>query len=238
MQDKIGRMSIIRLQHIGMAVADYERARRQFEHVGLPMRDFRNDQGKGLQHDGRILLGNECWLHVVHNWNPESRVNQFLARHGQKLEHLALETDDIEADVSRLRDLGVPIFEDKIFDANDGYEAFVYPSHAIGFTVELIQPHEYSWGYPEDAADVPVERLDWIAATVDDVGTASRRFEKLFGTGAREARIRFGNRCSLHLKRDPAGDTGLDAMCLSMRENGERLSTVTDLGFRLVAGSR
>ena len=110
--------------------------------------------------------------------------------------------------------------------------------HAIGFTVELIQPHAYSWGYPEDAADVPVERLDWIAATVDDVGTASRRFEKLFGTGAREARIRFGNRCSLHLKRDPAGDTGLDAMCLSMRENGERLSTVTDLGFRLVAGSR
>ena len=56
--------------------------------------------------------------------------------------------------------------------------------HAIGFTVELIQPHAYSWGYPEDAADVPVERLDWIAATVDDVGTASRRFEKLFGIGA------------------------------------------------------
>ena len=232
-------MSILRLQHIGMAVPDYEHARRQFENLGLRLRDFRNNQGRGFQHDGRILLGNECWLHVVHNWNPESRVNHFLQRYGQRLEHLALETNDIEADVARLRARGIPIFEDEIFDANDGYEAFVYPENAIGFTVELIQPHARSWGYPEDADDdVAVTRLDWVRAVVSDVDSASRRFEDLFGVAAEhleaDARIRFGNGCALVLKTAPARETGLDAMRLELRSGGFE---TRDRGFTLVAGN-
>lgn len=60
-----------------------------------------------------------------------SRVARFQERYGQGLEHIALETDDIEADVKRLRERNVPIFDDTIFKAADGYEAFVYPDDAI-----------------------------------------------------------------------------------------------------------
>ena len=42
--------------------------------VGLEPSELRTDQGRGVQHDSRKLLGNECRLHVVHNWNPEARV--------------------------------------------------------------------------------------------------------------------------------------------------------------------
>jgi hypothetical protein len=45
----------------------------------------------------------------------------------------------------------VPFFEDTVFDANDGFEAFVYPDQLPGMTVELIQPHAHSWAFPEDA---------------------------------------------------------------------------------------
>ena len=54
-------------------------------------------------------------------------------------------TDDIEADVAHLRKLGVPLYQDTIFNAADGFEAFIYPQDAIGFTVELIRPHVTSW---------------------------------------------------------------------------------------------
>ncbi len=63
---------------------------------------------------------------------------------------IALQTTSIEADVQHLRDIGVPVFQDKIFDANDGYESFVYGQYNAGATVELIQPHATSWDYPED----------------------------------------------------------------------------------------
>lgn len=192
-------MAIFRLQHAGTAVADYERVTSGLARLGLPTRDFRDDQGKGFQHDSRVLLGNDCWLHVVYNWNPESRVNRYLSRFGEGLEHLALESDDIEADVARVRDLGVPIFEDTIFDANDGYEAFVFPDDGIGFTVELIQPHVKSWAYPEEARGervspvLGVSRAKGVTASVSDVDEAARRFEALFGIAAVDGVIPLGN---------------------------------------------
>ncbi|MBM3788749.1 MAG: hypothetical protein FJW35_00195 [Acidobacteria bacterium] len=181
-------MTVTRLQHIGIAVADFRDTCRRLEaYFGLHSRDFRDDQGKGMQHDSRVLFGNECWLHVVHNWNPESRVRRFLERHGPGLEHIALETNDIEADVERIRKAGAPIFEDTIFKANDGYEAFVYPDDAVGFTVELIQPHPYSWSYPSDVRGEPLSSrlgivgLHHVGAIVDDLEAAAERLERLFG---------------------------------------------------------
>ena len=72
-------MTIVRVQHIGIAVKDFQGTLNKFEKVyGLKARDFRDDQGKGMQHDSRILLGNDCWIHIVHNWDPNSRVYQFV----------------------------------------------------------------------------------------------------------------------------------------------------------------
>jgi 4-hydroxyphenylpyruvate dioxygenase-like putative hemolysin len=149
------KMGLIRLQHIGLAVNDLKAACVRFEELfGLECQDFRDDQGKGgqdlahtWQYDARILLGNECWLHLVQNRSPESRVNHFLESRGEGLEHIALQTDSIEADVGYLRSIGVPVYQDRVLDAPDGYEAFVYPDQTPGMTVELIQPHDTSWGY-------------------------------------------------------------------------------------------
>lgn len=212
------QMGIIRLQHFGIVVKDLQAALLRFERLfGLKAQDFRDDQGKGMQYDARILLGNDTWLHVVQNWNPDSRVNQFLAAHGECLEHIALETDDIEGDVARLRAQGVPIYMDKIFDAKDGFEAFVYPDDAIGFTVELIQPHHHSWGYPSAARARPVSssmgivQLQHIGVVVANLQEACATFSRLFGLNCQDfrddqgkgmqydARILFGNECWLHL---------------------------------------
>ena len=228
-------MSILRLQHIGVALADHDLAVEGLERVGLPSRDFRSDQGKGFQHDSRVLLGNECWLHIVHNWNPESRVNRFLHNRGEGLEHLALESDDIEADVARVRAAGVPIFEDRIFDANDGLEAFIYPEDGIGFTVELIKPHDTSWSYPDDALGLPVSallgkiRAQRVGAYVRDVAQASRRFTSLFGTpsGGEPGTIALGN-AELRLQASADHRPGLKDLVL---ETEKGATGVHELGF-------
>ena len=184
---------ILRLQHIGMVVHDLGDACNSFERaLGLPARDFRDDQGQGMQLDARILLGNECWLHLVQNWNPESRVNRFLRERGEGLEHICIETDDIEADVAHLREIGVGVWENRILDANDGYEAFVFPDKLPGLTVELIQSHERSWYYPPEAVGEPVSNslkvssLHHIGLCVHDLDDACRRFEQYFGLVAED----------------------------------------------------
>ncbi len=232
---------ILRVQHIGIVVRDLHDACARFERVlGMPARDFRDDQGQGMQLDARILLGNECWLHLVQNWNPETRVNRFLRERGEGLEHICIETDRIEAEVAHLREIGVGVWEDRILDANDGYEAFVFPDRLPGLTVELIESHERSWVYPPEAVGEPVSmsmgftRLHHIGLCVHDLDDASRRFERYFGLAARdfaadparamrEAYIHFGNRCSLQLleSRNPASRAGR-----FLRERGEGLEHI------------
>ena len=233
---------ILRVQHIGMVVRDLRDACDRFEGVlGLPAIDFRDDQGQGMQLDARILLGNECWLHLVQNWNPESRVNRFLRERGEGLEHIALETDDIEADVAHLREIGIGVWEDRILDANDGYEAFVFPDKLPGLTVELIQSHDRSWYYPPEAVGKPVStslqlaRLQHIGLCVSDLDDACGRFERYFGLVAqdhrsdqgkgmqRDARILFANQCWLHVVQNWDPESRVNRF---VRERGEGLDHI------------
>ncbi|MBI9044158.1 MAG: VOC family protein [Anaerolineaceae bacterium] len=173
---------ITRLQHVGLVVNDLEATLKNYEKLfGMKAYQIRRDQGKGFQYDARLMFPNEVWLHIVQNWNPESRVNQFLQKHGEGLEHIALESNNIEDDVNHLRKLGVPVYEDTIFDAADGYEAFVYPEDGIGFTVELIQPHTTSWIYNQgELSNRGLLGLQHVGVAVRDVAAASEKFNKLF----------------------------------------------------------
>lgn len=185
---------ILRVHHIGFTVENLDAVVKNYEKVfGLIATDFRNDQGKknGVSHqlDARIMMPNQCWLHLVQNWNPDSRVNQFLQAHGESLEHVALETTDIEEEVAHLKELGVPIYQDKIFKAADGYEAFVYPDDAIGFTIELIQPHVTSYGWePWKCSNPNLLGLQHIGVAVKNVAQAAEKFEKLFRVKAEDLR--------------------------------------------------
>jgi len=173
---------ILRAHHIGIAVEKLDQAISTYDKLfGYKATDIRNNQGKGFQLDARIMMPNRTWLHLVENWNPESRVNKFLQQHGEGLEHIALETTDIEEEVAYLRSMGVPVFEDKIFNAADGFEAFIYPDAAIGFTVELIQPHvtSYYW-QPEKVSNPNLLGLQHIGVAVKNVVEAANKFEKLF----------------------------------------------------------
>lgn len=181
---------IVGLHHIGLVVESLADACATWEVLlGLKAQDYRSNQGKGFQLDARVMIPNGCWLHLVQNWNPESRVNQHLRAHGEGLEHIALQTDDIEADVAHLREIGVPVFQDTIFNAADGFEAFVYPADAIGFTVELIQPHPTSWQHDASQVTNPnVLGLQHIGVAVKDMDSAVTRFDRLFGLKATNLR--------------------------------------------------
>ena len=234
---------ILRLQHIGTAHRCHASAAERLRQVGLEPAELRTDQGRGFQLDSRKLLGNECWLHVVHNWNPEARVCQYLRTIGEGLEHIAIETDDIEGAVARVRE-SAPIFEDRIFHAADGFEAFVYPEDACGFTVELIQPHASSWNWPDPPPErvsplLSVRRLTEVTAGTPDPGTAGRRFEELFGMGFErdngDVTVAFPNRCRLRFRR---GEPGLHALVLESADPEADLRALRDAGTPVEAGAR
>ena len=148
------------LQHIGVAVRDLEATCNAFERLfDLHPRDLRVDQHDSEQKDVMIMPGNDhLWLHVMQSWGPNARVRMFLEEKGEGLEHICIEVDDIREAVKRVTDAGIPIFDHKIYtNRPDGFEAFVYPEHTTGITVELIDPYPTSRGYrPRRGLDIRV----------------------------------------------------------------------------------
>lgn len=141
---------VLGLQHIGVAVRNLEATCKAFEQLfDLRARDLRTNQHGGEQKDVMIDPGNDrLWLHVTQSWGENARVRQFLHEKGEGLEHLCIEVDDIREAVNRVSGRGVPLFNHKIFtNRPDGFEAFVYPEHSTGVTIELIEPYPTSRGY-------------------------------------------------------------------------------------------
>jgi catechol 2,3-dioxygenase-like lactoylglutathione lyase family enzyme len=141
---------VLGLQHIGVAVRDLEQTCEQFGRIlDLNASDLRTDQHGGEQKDIMIEPGNDrLWFHVTQSWGENARVHQFLEEKGEGLEHLCIEVADIRTAVNRVTGAGVPLFNHKIFtNRPDGFEAFIYPEHSTGVTIELIEPYPTSRGY-------------------------------------------------------------------------------------------
>jgi len=141
---------VLGLQHVGVAVENLGKACERFDRLfDVPLKDLRTDQHGGEQKDVMILPGNDrLWLHVTESWGENARVYNFLQENGEGLEHLCIEVDDIRQAVTRVTSTGTPIFDHKIFtNRPDGFEAFIYPEHMTGVTVELIEPYPTSRGY-------------------------------------------------------------------------------------------
>ena len=152
LEGKSNRSHVLGLQHIGVAIPDLEEASDLFKRLfDLEARELRTDQHGGEQKDAMIEVGNDrLWLHVTESWGENARVRQFLDEKGEGLEHLCIEVADIREAVVRVTGQDVPIFEHKIFtNRPDGFEAFVYPEHSTGVTIELIEPYPTSRGYRE-----------------------------------------------------------------------------------------
>lgn len=138
---------VLGLQHIGTATLDLQAASKAFQRL-FDLHPAPVEHAKHLS----FAPGNDFfWLDVAEGRKGESdRVGMFLENRGEGLEHLCLEVEDIREAVRRVTRAGALIHENKIYtNRPNGLEAFVYPEHTTGVTVELIEPHPTSPGYRE-----------------------------------------------------------------------------------------
>ena len=129
------------LDHIAIAVPDLERA------IGRFMQDF------GLEFGGRedvveaqtraafFPLG-PTRIELVHPLNGAGAVARYLEKHPGGLHHLCFRSDDLDADVARLRGLGYAFITATPQPGAHGSRViFIHPRSCDGVLVELSEPH-------------------------------------------------------------------------------------------------
>jgi methylmalonyl-CoA epimerase len=131
-----------RIDHIGVAVDDLERAIELYrDRLGMPLQHRETVEQFGVE---AALLGvGEGHVELLRPTSAESAVGRFLERDGPGLHHVAYQTDDIEAALEAVRSAGLRLIDERPrAGIRDSRVAFVHPKATGGVLTELVEPAE------------------------------------------------------------------------------------------------
>ena len=126
----------MKIDHIAIAVNDVEESAKKYQEVlGVDSVEFETVESEGVKvaiihlENGRIEL--------MQPTNDSSPIKKFLEKKGSGLHHVALETDDIEGEVTRMEGCGVQ-FLGKVRPGSAGTKVtFIHPKSLHGVLAEL-----------------------------------------------------------------------------------------------------
>lgn len=133
---------IVALDHIAIAVPDLEKAIKRFmEDFGLPFKGI--EEVAAAKTTTAFFPLPETSIELVHPLNGEGPIAGYLDKKGGGLHHLCFRTDDIEADVARLKAKGYQFLSDApTIGAHNCKVIFIHPKSCDGVLIELNQPQE------------------------------------------------------------------------------------------------
>ena len=128
-----------KIEHIGIAVKNMDDANVLFEKMlGVPSYKMEAVESEGVLTSFFQTGNNKIELLVA--TNPESPIAKFLEKKGEGIHHIALDVDDIEAEIARLKNEGfVLINEVPKKGADNKLVVFLHPKNTNGVLVELCQ---------------------------------------------------------------------------------------------------
>jgi methylmalonyl-CoA/ethylmalonyl-CoA epimerase len=130
---------IRRLDHIAIAVSDLEAAIHRFaQDLGIPLSGQEDVPTEKTSTAFFPIEGTR--IELVHPMGGEGPIAGFLDKRGPGLHHVCFETDDIEADVQRLREKGYQFLSDAPKPGAHGTRViFIHPKSCGGVLIELAQ---------------------------------------------------------------------------------------------------
>ncbi|MCP4293511.1 MAG: methylmalonyl-CoA epimerase, partial [bacterium] len=124
-------------KHIGVAVEDLQTARDFFQETfGLSTSDQENF--------GELIFSfiplKGTNLELLQSTEADGQIAKFIKKRGQGIHHIALEVDDIQSEIDRLKAKGLKLINATPYrNAHQDLVAFIHPKSTFGVLIELIQ---------------------------------------------------------------------------------------------------
>jgi len=129
----------MKIDHIGIAVKSLAEAAKVYEQaLGLTVSgvDQVDDQGVRVA----MLNIGESRFELLEPTGPDSPIEKFVSKRGEGLHHIAVQVENIEAALARLRASGVRLIDEKPRNgAHNTKIAFIHPSSTNGVLLELVE---------------------------------------------------------------------------------------------------
>jgi methylmalonyl-CoA/ethylmalonyl-CoA epimerase len=132
-------MRIKKISHIAIANADENQAKTLYGDIlGLNYAGSEKVEREGV--NTHFFQVGESNIEVLEPTGPETPVGKFLERKGPGLHHLALEVEDLDAYVVKLKEAGIQLLSDEPkLGAHNMRIIFIHPKSAGGVLIELSE---------------------------------------------------------------------------------------------------
>ena len=126
------------LNHIGLAVVSIEESLKQFyDLLDSPEARILVNEEHGVR--GAFIEQGETHIELLEPLRADSVIGKYLDKHGEGIHHMAFTVNDVDAKVSELQALSIPI----ITGPREGFTgriAFADPAKMHGVLIELVTP--------------------------------------------------------------------------------------------------
>jgi len=129
---------IKRISHVGIVVNSLEEALPFYRDIlGLSLERIQTLEGQGLR--AAVLRLGDIEIELLEPTTADSALARFRERRGDGIHHIAFGTDDIEAEMARLKQLSIQLIDQEPRRGLNGLICFLHPRAAGGVLLELEQ---------------------------------------------------------------------------------------------------
>ncbi len=127
------------IEHIGIAVRDLAQANALYTRL-LNVPPYKQETVESEGVTTSFFRVNQTKLELLEATNPDSAIARFLEKRGEGVHHIAIEVDDIQTEMERLRNEGfILLNEQPKPGADNKLVCFVHPKSTHGVLIELCQ---------------------------------------------------------------------------------------------------
>lgn len=165
---------IKKIHHVGIVVESLARAGRFWrDALGLPLIREAEIADQGVR--AALLAAGDSEVELLEPTRGDTGVARFLAKRGEGLHHLCLETPNVDADLGALKAQNVAVLDQVPRQGLAGRIAFLDPSACGGVLVELVTPP-----HAQTPADSPVRFKRLVIGCREPQDTA-KTYQQIFG---------------------------------------------------------
>jgi methylmalonyl-CoA/ethylmalonyl-CoA epimerase len=130
---------MLKIEHLGIAVKDLSKSIPLFEQL-LSTPCYKTEKVASEAVNTAFFSVGESKIELLQAEAPDSAISKFIDKKGEGIHHVALEVEDIRAEMKRLEALGFEILnKEPKRGADNKLVCFVHPKTANGVLVELCE---------------------------------------------------------------------------------------------------
>jgi methylmalonyl-CoA/ethylmalonyl-CoA epimerase len=129
---------IKKYDHVGMAVTDTGAMVALLSKLfGFKISDEHDEPAAGFK--STTLSSADVTIELIQPVGPQSMIQKFIEKRGGGLHHISIQVDDLDAEMKRLKELGVQFTGEEPAQMHDAKLIFVHPRSTNGLLIELKQ---------------------------------------------------------------------------------------------------